>query len=428
MELDSSDDEDSSSKLPCASSASKVPVPPLQWIGYELVPVNVAKCEVLLCMLQQARSADGDAEAQLIDNCMQVWYSSTWSPRTLAAFCSALEQLLASRREHLQPEVVEVLLHWRTAGTTPPPLQRARTFFAHDAQWHEWAPNFVQWVDRMAVCSYGLTRDLLPAAAADWVASLTMFELPGKWQCAPRESVFNVIPMEELLSHRMRTSDVLVAIRDYLRDGVRRVRELLLTGSVVARVELGRVELDSQAARAIQQLQPATMSWSNIVDYMDPGTFHRLLRQVSHRPSPSACSVAGSSCSPPVAAAAVRHSFHTMNWPRAIKGAYFIDYVLDSDRRAVLERSVERWRSLAQISAPQLSQLIHLPPIDNRWNLCSWPLAERFYKDWLSAFVAAERSGVANLAQHVRVLHPPYFAIFARNAVTLGLEITYPPE
>ena len=245
--------------------------PPAQWIGFELVEINVAKCAVLLHMLQQdPRDTDGTDQSHagsattdlLVDDCMLVWYSATWSPRTLRRFRSAVEQILtsASMDDDLNPGVRAVLEHWNVASRTPLPLRAARTSFQHDMQWHEWLPNIALESDRMAVCSYGLTRDLLPPSE-DWVASVTWFQLPPKWHTAPRESVFNVVPLADLL--RLRdpalggtAKDVVQACAAYLREGIHHARNLLCSGRLVARVECGRVELKNETSQLYQESPP----------------------------------------------------------------------------------------------------------------------------------------------------------------------------
>jgi hypothetical protein len=75
-------------------------------------------------------------------------------------------------------------------------------------------------------------------------------------------------------------------------------------------VRLAAVEPGAAATiAAIRSLQPYTMSWSNVPDYIEPAAFHRLARAVSDE-------VAGTV-----------HFMHSMNWVQELKGAFDVDYM-----------------------------------------------------------------------------------------------------
>ena len=116
----------------------------------------------------------------------------------------------------------------------------------------------------------------------------------------------------------------------------------------------------------------------------------------------------------------------SMNYTRGIKGAYYVDYMTRAKREKMLEQCQEKWRSLARTQTPFFRQLLTMPPIDNRWNMCCWPLALHFYRKWMEAFFAPDRSGVDDLLPQVRLIHPPYYYFMGRNNVTISMEYEYP--
>ena len=150
------------------------------WVGYESSAYAVAKTTVIAAMVQGA--AD-------VDSILQVWYSAAWSRRTAGAFRDALTYVLsAASSAGLAPEVRSFLQHWQLKEVS---LSESR------AKWLE-APNighvvgvanFVDKRDRMALCHYVLTGELLQSD----VGSVVMFSLPpGGGAISMQESVLQV--------------------------------------------------------------------------------------------------------------------------------------------------------------------------------------------------------------------------------------------
>ena len=78
-------------------------------------------------------------------------------------------------------------------------------------------------------------------------------------------------------------------------------------------MKLAAVTPDAKAVQAeIHTLQPYTMSWSNVCDYMHPADFHALAR----------------GCSAPKETV---HYLHSMNWTIEVKGASCIEHLAATD-------------------------------------------------------------------------------------------------
>jgi hypothetical protein len=132
--------------------------------------------------------------------CLQAWYSAAWSRATLVAFRSALEEVLApARSQHLPAAVLRFLRHWRAHDV---PLATSRKLWLRsmtDTITTELA-NCKQREDRMAMCSYILTGQLLDAE----VGSVAMFAVPeGEGELAFNSSVLQVGSLLCLLMGRV---------------------------------------------------------------------------------------------------------------------------------------------------------------------------------------------------------------------------------
>lgn len=127
---------------------------------------------------------------------LQVWYSSTWSSNTLAAFKGAVLALLnagaaASKQPlHLRttvhpsadaladPDVLKLLRHWQVANVS---LAAARMGWAQGACTSTTVvANFKRKVDRLALCQVLLTGDMPVLGPCDH-GSICMFAVPDKF-------------------------------------------------------------------------------------------------------------------------------------------------------------------------------------------------------------------------------------------------------
>jgi hypothetical protein len=103
-----------------------------------------------------------------------VWYSSAWSHATLAAFRAALARVAApSQGRHMAAAVAVILRHWQQHDVCLASSRQrwlASMTGTHAAE----IGSFRMKGDRMAMCSYILTGQLLDAD----VGSVVMFALP----------------------------------------------------------------------------------------------------------------------------------------------------------------------------------------------------------------------------------------------------------
>jgi hypothetical protein len=236
---------------------------PLRWVGVEASPYAVAKTAVVDAMMRAGATTDA---------VLQVWYSAAWSHATAAAFAAAVDELLArggADNAHgateRNVEVERLLRKWQRCEV---PLATARK------QWleglgHMWRQigNFTHAADRDALCTYVLTGQLLDAE----VGSVCMFALPDPpfGERSNNESVFQSIPVEQLWARRQQTPDIVAAATAHLHDGIARLMARVADGSVTIALQVDHLELSTPASLArIAALAPASMSWSNVCDYI----------------------------------------------------------------------------------------------------------------------------------------------------------------
>eukprot|EP00966_Prymnesium_polylepis_P020137 464364-Prymnesium_polylepis.1 len=104
-----------------------------------------------------------------------------------------------------------------------------------------------------------------------------------------------------------------------------------------------------EAIELIAAEQPWSMSWSNVIDYVCPATFHRLAR---------ACSTHGGTM----------HFGYSMNWTDKVFGTCLMDFFCEqAERCRILDLCVASWSGLYK----QLGwhETLRSPPPENPYNL-----------------------------------------------------------
>jgi hypothetical protein len=377
---------------------------PLRWIGFEATAYCVAKTAVIASMMELGED---------VDCVLQVWYSAAWTRKTLDAFRRGLLHLICGNSKVLgadHPDVKALLLHWQSSGTVS--LAAARSGWLEIttdlARWRL-IGNFKDPNDRMALCTYSLTGQLLDAD----VGSVVMFTFPAGYQgtLATNDSVFNTISLTHLMAERQTSTDVVQAAVEYLRKGIQKVSALIKNGSILVDVRLHAVEPSDKAVIAsIAALDPYNISWNNVPDYIDPKAFHKMAR---------ACS--GTST--------VHHSY-SMNWPTAVYGASVTDFLLPSKVNGLedisfLNEIVDKIGSSMQTihELYGASHLLLAPPIDDARNLVDFKLYMDYRHYWEKAFFSC--AGMRDPSKQVLEGNPPEYNILSRTNSTVLYTFTY---
>mmetsp|Transcript_10401 Transcript_10401/g.24413 ORF Transcript_10401/g.24413 Transcript_10401/m.24413 type:complete len:183 (+) Transcript_10401:256-804(+) len=124
------------------------------------------------------------------------------------------------------------------------------------------------------------------------------------------------------------------------------------------------------AAEEIASMRPWSISWSNVLDYMGPKTFHKLARKLS---------VHGD----------VIHFGYSMNWPSAVKGAHLVDYMLCKGNTELAETRAKFIQTSNEMDAHVVTSfgldgVLRTPPPENPMNTVDALLTRVHYKAWIN--------------------------------------------
>ncbi|GIQ83425.1 hypothetical protein KIPB_004743 [Kipferlia bialata] len=260
---------------------------PLSYVGYEMVAHNVAKSLILWHMMQ----GEGDIR-DVGDMVLQVWFSSSWEPRTEAAFRAAAVAALSALSPDTKGwlDIVAVLRHWIEPANAAPPLARCRELW--QAQ-HELClcHCLKRPCDRRAVAAYELAGDFaVPPTPAgtecDLVGSMVLYCSPdGTPPGVKDEKVFSCAPFDEVCRECRQAEEaegaevsVVTGVERWLRGKVHNLIPRARDGSVTVSLHLGDIT-DKAVVKSVAAMAPRTMSWSNVLDYIPAKAFHTLAKQ-----------------------------------------------------------------------------------------------------------------------------------------------------
>jgi hypothetical protein len=146
------------------------------------------------------------------------------------------------------------------------------------------------------------------------------------------------------------------------------------------------VSMDNpELLKKISALNPYTISWNNVVDYMDPWKFHQLARK----------------CSAPEDTV---HFAYSMNWSVFTKGASVLDYPSGDKLKLILKTSRQAIGTLMSLGG--VSRYFQTPPIDNPMNIADVSCSLAVRKHWCDDFF----KDVENVGE----IEPSFYSVFAR--------------
>jgi hypothetical protein len=197
------------------------------------------------------------------------------------------------------------------------------------------------------------------------------------WDCPPFASTFGPYVDEMCVFHTLTVDDVVSS--ELWNGSYFQTAEKVKTARVatlMARAQSGRITLHltldfltltANSFRKVVQLQPHSVSWSNILDFMNPGEFHTLARAVS----PTAT-----------------HSGYSMNWWGRIYGASLIDYP-HSALHIIGEAEKATEEGLRSLCGDR--PIFLLPVQHNPLNITAAFLGKQCYPYWIDHYFQAAR-------------------------------------
>lgn len=386
----------------------------LRWIGYDQSPYVIAKTLVLIEMMKDKSSA--------VESVVQVWFSAAWSIQTLKSFRKALQKVVSSlkkkNRLKIPISVQEYLIYWQQHDVS---LRESRDQWManHDSPCSDMICNWKQKRDYLAICTYVMTGQLYYNDLS--VGSVVMFALPGGGKVANNENVFEVVDLKELIEHYERTDseakDCVHALTSFLESKILTLKERIHSNKITLEVYCEELSLSSSVLikNICKELQPYSMSWSNVCDYINPKDFHKLARR---------CSTGNETI----------HYGYSMNWPLDVKGTFIGDYCLGPENIELkdfittsLKGSESILKNMWKEYLPSAFKYLTFPVHTNPMNIIDWQLciSEKMYLKWFHLFMDA---GDALPERQFRVEMNPFYCFNQRTNSILPFLWTYDSE
>lgn len=368
---------------------------PLRFVGIDVNPFCIAKASVLVEMLRRP-----EAEIPLL-HCLQVWYSSTWTRATVRSFKTAIKQVVTKKNP---AEVNSYLNHW--LATEALTLTEARKAWLATREGRTWSEIscLKQHIDQMMMCQYILTGDLLGGQSPE-VGSLSMWSVPaGSPPNEFGENAFSAVIIHDLVGARVSSKDIVSCLVETLLTKLGRLRERLHENAVEVELRCARVAPGAPIIDEIAELRPWTMSWSNVLDYIRPSSFHTLAR---------ACSIHGDTL----------HFGYSMNWASEVFGTCLMDYDDLKTRRDFIEASHKVLEKMCQLY-PAYNACFVMPPHANPLNFTAFGLGNYFHGKWVENFLKHAGSGPVQLGRQHLTEYEPLTTV----PPTVTLLWTYDPE
>lgn len=380
--------------------------PPLRYIGVEMSCYAVAKTHVIWQMLKQTPNGTQNRQNHL-RYIMQAWYSTTLDKGAVAELYSALNVLCVPSKQVLyHPDVKNLLVYWQGAATTT--VTEARSQFARftsDAK--SYIGDLKRKVDRIDMAKYEITGDFGLTNDIPYAGNTLMFNCPdGTSPKAMNESVFSAFDLMEIAKLLSPKTSLIEAAQAYASANLSKLADWVIQERVVIDLVCAKFE---DVVEDIAAAKPWTMSWSNVIDYVDHANFHRLAKL---------CSVHGDTV----------HFGYSMNWPVDVFGVNIIDYAgkeLTKNRAQMIEAANATVDMVYKMFG--WDKYLRSPPPTNPINTTAvYGLEQLYYKKWTSQFFSiARREGSCNVGNIEHKFGSP---LSPTGCSTVAFTWTYDPD
>lgn len=380
---------------------------PLHFVGVEQSAFSIAKTHVIWEMMSQSPNVMSPQFDQHLMSILQVWFSTTWTAETERRAKEALSSLCLNCQSNLyHPDVRGLLQHWLHASTIP--LSKARKEYSSlITEAYCSAGHMKLKHDRIAVAKYAITGDF--AVGDDPVCgNILTFDCPdGTPPSALDQSIFSALNFKNIMM--LATSDqsmtIMEAAEEYALFELRKLAMWCQTGKVVLELICSPFE---DIVEEIACMCPWTMSWSNLVDYVDYESFHKMARY---------CSKHGDTI----------HFAYSMNWTSIIWGTCLIDYMgeeMMDTRREMIDRMNTHLEKMFSIL--EWKRRFRLPLPQNPINTASYGLEVKYHKEWTNFFFdKARQYGPCNVGN---IEHAMVSPLSSTGHSTVAFTWTYDPE
>ena len=233
---------------------------------------------------------------------LQVWFSTGWSMSTLKEFYVACNRLLGSKK--LPKNEADLVRHWLTNNVTL--TIATNEWFKGIQRRYEPVVNFKHEIDRVDYIRYLFTGCIFEERNVSG-GNRTMFSIPtnlGVTKIIDENFYF----MFDLNGDMLKYKDSLkISVDKFMLEKMEMLKKLVRDEKLEMSFELGFVSREnSKLIKKIQKMNPYTIDWSNIPDYLTKEDFLAIARKMS--------------------GAKTVHYIHFMNWVRQLPGTDIRDY------------------------------------------------------------------------------------------------------
>ena len=348
---------------------------PLKFVGIDSSPYVVAKTFLIWELIQHAASKMGGSEnSSYMRYIAQVWFSTTWSKGTENAVKVALSSLLLSNGKKVENEVRSILEHWHKAPSISLKVARVKL---QSLKNNRSVPIGIlaRQCDRIDASKYTLTGDF--CVPDPICGNIILLDCPDGTPPPPNgETVFSALDFHDVMRivNEKPGRTIMNAAETYALNGVAKLVRLCANNQISVELRCSTVQ---DAVHEIANMKPWTMSWSNVLDYVDHHEFHQLARE---------CSKHGDTI----------HFGYSMNWTEDIWGTCLLDYVGTKNtelRKEFFKTSKEAIR--AQYGSLGWDSYLRFPLPENPINTVGKLLQSVYYRDWTEHFFSyARRDGL----------------------------------
>lgn len=378
--------------------------PPLRFIGIEMSCYAVAKTHVIWQMLKQTPNGTQCRENHL-RYIMQAWFSTTLDEGAVDALKSALDALCQKQKLY-HPDVRQLLIYWHGATTTT--VAEARSQFARfTSNAQSYIADLKRKFDRIDMAKYEISGDFGLTNDIPYAGNTLMFDCPdGTSPNAMNETVFSAFDWKEVANLLSAKTSLIDAAESYASANLSKLADWAIQERVVIELVCAKFE---DVVEDIAASKPWTMSWSNVIDYVEHADFHRMAR---------ACSVHGDTI----------HFAYSMNWSLNVFGVNIIDYQ-GKEQTKLRAQIIETANEAVDKAYKMLNWDKYLrspPPVNPINTTAHYGLELMHFSTWTSQFFSiAQRDGPCKVGNTEHIIGSP---LSPTGASTVAFTWTYDPE
>ena len=370
-------------------------------LAYEMEPQCVAKTMVMIEMLK-----DPNTVPRMV---VEVWLSSLWSKSTVRAFKEATKKVLTKTDQNMDDaidsRVLAIIKYWN--GLKAMSVKAAIDYQCR-AVFEKMEPKFamescclVSETDRVDYLRYFLTK----AFYEDETTTVGSLVMNSEKQAIGVKQLFEncieAVPcsVHMPMNRHFKTGlSFMERSKAYFENKMETFGNLIRDGVINFKPKLSTVSLDNETlVKEVHRANPYIISWSNVVDYIEPNKFHKVARRMS---GPDTV-----------------HYMHSCNWTTRVYGTDVFD-INEKSRLFVYSGGLLSIQNSLGTCFTGLSKL----GVYHFRDICTVVLARKFVKNFFRFFFDGQEvnCGCMNGETPLKLPFP-----FSRNVGTAFVAFAY---